>query len=328
MTFKLAARTGLTLIELIAVLAICIILSTLALRALAGAREAVRNTTCVSNQRQIGIALAAYGSQFGALPPSANIDLINSPRNAINPFSVHTRLLPYIGEGSIFNTISFGGMPRLDAPIRNYPTPSVFKCPSESRSAKQSVNYCISIGVRAAFESFVPPHRGESWGAFASDAQPLSLFVEKGMGNLIFFAERSVGSRAASKSKPLGQVHIPFDQGEPDRDWFYIYPDGFAGGYFTPNQWTQLCVKRLEVKPPWRAELGGLWYSAEDSFINQILVPNSEIPDCGYPVYPMRGTRTARSEHLSRVNVLYGDGRVETISDGIDLQVWRDLGSR
>jgi len=36
----------------------------------------------------------------------------------------------------------------------------------------------------------------------------------------------------------------------------------------------------------------------------------------------------ARSEHPGSVNVAFGDGHTAVINDGIDLVVWRALGSR
>ncbi|MEM7807424.1 MAG: prepilin-type N-terminal cleavage/methylation domain-containing protein [Planctomycetota bacterium] len=55
---------GFTLVELLVVVAIIALLVSVLLPTLKGAREAARGVTCLSNQRQIGLALLAYASDF------------------------------------------------------------------------------------------------------------------------------------------------------------------------------------------------------------------------------------------------------------------------
>lgn len=66
----LAAQCGFALIELLVVISIIAILIALLLPALSSARDTARNTQCLSNQRQIGLAMHMYHSdQDGSYPP-------------------------------------------------------------------------------------------------------------------------------------------------------------------------------------------------------------------------------------------------------------------
>jgi len=73
-------RAAFTLIELLVVVAIIAILAAMLLPALSHAKESARRAACLSNLKQIGLALTTYVSDTGVYPPSS-VSLNAEPYN-------------------------------------------------------------------------------------------------------------------------------------------------------------------------------------------------------------------------------------------------------
>ena len=62
---------GFSLIELLVVIAVTTVMTAMLVPALAKARDSARNAICKSNQRQLGLTIALYATEFKSRVPIA-----------------------------------------------------------------------------------------------------------------------------------------------------------------------------------------------------------------------------------------------------------------
>ena len=96
---KIQNKRGFTLIELLVVIAIIAILAAILFPVFAQAREKARQSACISNLKQISLAVLQYTQDYDeTYPPSE--DGTNAPW--------HNFVQPYIKNGDTFNGVAYG----------------------------------------------------------------------------------------------------------------------------------------------------------------------------------------------------------------------------
>ena len=101
---RTGVRSGLSVIELLAVLTIIAVLISLMLPALTTSREAARRSQCLNNLKQIGLAFHNYESTYQVLPPGV-VDTQRPIRNQADGLHIGwlVQLLPYLEQQALSN---------------------------------------------------------------------------------------------------------------------------------------------------------------------------------------------------------------------------------
>ena len=150
----MSIRPGLTIIELIVVLAIISILLALLLPAVQSARERARETVCKNNAHQINLAIAQFAEAHKQLPAPASTGRIGGWM---------VEILPFMEQQNLKQAIPFG-LPVANAPETLFRPPSIFRCPrrtsldNTSRNAMWPGHYVfVSASRRESFLLFDAP---------------------------------------------------------------------------------------------------------------------------------------------------------------------------
>ncbi len=299
-------RRGFTLVELLVVIAIIGVLVALLLPAVQTAREAARRTECISNLRQIGLAMHNFYAAQGHFPtghfwPESNrADVDGAEATWI------TYLLAYMEEGSVEQQInwelSFGHAlhDRNVAPIKQ--SLSSFLCPSGPTGtpwfdAYARGSYVANNGfgpMRDSTLANVPVRRPIPGGGAVSTSAAGVFFLN----SMLRTASILDGT---SKTAFVSEVRVV--EGNDFRGVFH-YPEGPLYHHnYTPNS------------------------LIPDNIRKSMCVDVPEAPCIGTfnSWNPRRLTMTARSYHPGGINLLMGDSSASFVDDSIDLSIWQAL---
>ena len=323
------SRAGFTVIELIVVMAVIGILVALIAPAIQNAREASRRAQCQNNLRQIGIGLNAHEAARGQYPSGSSVPRAHPKPPVMNSsVSICYQLLPYMDQRPLFNRVDTDedGDGSKDEPPTSATNGAVLKisvpafmCPSDLWFAG-SVSYRGCAGTSPGFHMTPSiPVPNSSRAGFATGALLRAQQVRDGLSNTVFFSEKLLGDQNPEKYSPR-------------RDTI-LNVNGYAhNNFLLPDDAANACRLPYSASADHASFGGGSWlfFGYGHTSYNHILTPNSQTPDCtnSYALDTIAyGAHTARSLHAGGVHVLMGDGATRFINQGIELGVWRALGT-
>ncbi|MEO7719727.1 MAG: DUF1559 domain-containing protein [Capsulimonas sp.] len=169
---------GFTLIELLVVIAIIAILAAILFPVFAQAREKARQITCVSNQKQIGIAILQYTQDYDeALPPSN----YNDPLQPASPSTWMFIIDSYVKAGYPHAAAATGSS-----------VGSVFTCPDYAATA-------VTANATPAHSYVANANIMPAWitgtGQTAATNPPVTLAALRSPAQVVLIGEAAGGSR-------------------------------------------------------------------------------------------------------------------------------------
>lgn len=328
------ARYAFTLIELLIVIAIVGLLAALLIPAVSHVTQSANRAKCVSNIRQIGMAILAYQATYDVLPPGTTMTAESDGTLRFQGWSVQARILPYLDANNKCDALNFD-LP-YDSPANKTVASvvvDVFVCPSDPLASAHrygeghhNINYAVNRGdwyVFGGLASNLPAPNAP----FFVNSSVSSAQIHDGVSKTLFLAEVKarmpyIRDIPELTYEPSTSTQQPLPTDDPVSVPSYRQGGGSYKADTGHSEWHDGGSHQTGFTTAWPPnKMTGGSRGADKSKDVDIVGMRERT---GGPTY---AAVTARSHHSGGVNVLFGDGSVQFIGNGIDGLVWRALGT-
>ncbi len=308
-----ANRPGFTLIELLVVIAIISVLIGLLLPAVQAARETARRMQCITNLKQIGLAIHHYAGAFGSLPPGRFLTYDNRYTGANPPCtstivdkSLLVFLLPFLERQALYNAINHDlTILGAENTTIHAVAVSIFACPSDPESGRPRE---LDAGALAPYSP--DPPNGRIRMVFTSYSGCFGSFYVNAI-------PRSTNN-CRVPAPLLAQVDGVFNDVAPIG--FASISDGLSHTLFVTEKATTT-FRALDAVNPAIFPKQGWWTTGNwGDTLMTTFYPINMIQKVGLAVGTPH-TFAASSLHPGGVNALMGDGSVRFIK--VTIESWR-----
>lgn len=296
--YEIYTRRAFSLVELLVVIAIISVLIALLFPAIQSAREATRQGACKNNLRQIALGMHAYESAIRALPPG--YEYAPSPLGNARGYSWSARLLPYIEQRALYARIDFARpvYERANADARQQHI-SLLLCPTDDVSPTGFVEMGDERYAMACYvANFGTPDLDEDQAQEHGDANPLGPF------------DGAWGPFYRNSATKLTQITDGLSQtlmiGERQNGPFRVA--GAHGPHFAyETTWTG-AVRDID--------------NPADDHGHMALFQTGHTPNA-----LESDDRDVSASHSGVAQFLMCDGSVHAVSEDVDIDVYRSLGT-